>query len=76
MRGASHRVPRAVSVTPRQLEVLRSRFRCGSRKEGAHALGIKDQTARWHLARLCERLGVGNAEEAAYRLWLHDLWRD
>ena len=54
--------------------MLRARFRHGSRKEGAAALGISDMTARWHMEQLCERLGVGCAEEAAYLLWLRDLW--
>jgi DNA-binding CsgD family transcriptional regulator len=63
-----------MNITARQLEVLKSRFRHGSRKEGAASLGITDMTARWHLSALCKRLGVSNAEEAAYRLWLRDLW--
>lgn len=74
MREAGHRGPYRARITPRQLEVLRARFRLGSRKEAAAALGISDMTARGHIARLCERLGVSNAEQAAYRLWLRDLW--
>lgn len=65
---------RSRGITARQLEVLRARFRHGSRKEAAAALGIADQTARHHIARLCAHLGVSNSEEAAYRLWLRDLW--
>ena len=71
---AGHRGAYRGGITPRQLEVLRARFRLGSRKEAAAALGISDMTARGHINRLCERLGVANAEEAAYRLWLRDLW--
>ena len=71
---AGHRGAYRVGITPRQLQVLRARFRHGSRKEAAAALGISDMTARGHINRLCERLGVANAEEAAYRLWLRDLW--
>lgn len=74
MREGRHRGTYAKGITARQLEVLRARFRLGSRKEAAAALGISDMTARGHIARLCERLGVSNAEQAAYRLWLRDLW--
>lgn len=71
---AGHRGAYRVGITPRQLQVLRARFRHGSRKEAAAALGISDMTARGHINRLCQRLGVANAEEAAYRLWLAPLW--
>lgn len=71
---AGHRGAYRCGITPRQLEVLRARFRLGSRKEAAAALGISDQCARWHINRLCQRLGVSNATEAAYTLWLRDLW--
>lgn len=76
--GEGRHAPRRgpLRVTPRQVEVLRSRFRHGSRKEGAAALGITDMTARSHMEQLCRRLGVSNAEEAAYLLWLRDLWGD
>ena len=74
MREGRHHAPRPRGITPRQMEVLRARFRLGSRKEAAAALGISDMTARWHLARLCGLLGVSNTEQAAYRLWLRDLW--
>lgn len=63
-----------MTLTPRNIEVLKARFRHGSRKEGAASLGISDQSARWHMERICHVLGVGNAEEAAYVLWLQDLW--
>lgn len=61
-------------LTERQLEVLRSRFRHGSRKEAATSLGISEYTARGHIAEICARLRVSNTEEAAYVLWLRDLW--
>lgn len=73
-RDGRHRGTYVARITPRQMEVLRARFRLGSRKEAAAALGISDMTARGHISRLCERLGVSNAEQAAYRLWLRDLW--
>lgn len=73
-REGSHRATAPRLPTPRQVEVLRSRFRHGSRKEGAAALGIADQTARAHLQTLCRLLGVSSAYEAAYVLWLRDLW--
>lgn len=75
-RGGYHLGQRARGITARQIEVLKSRFQHGSRKEGAAALGISDRTARWHLVRLCERLGVDTAEQAAYVLWLRDLWSE
>ena len=74
LQGGSHRPKRTLKITSRQLEVLKSRFRHGSRKGGAAALGISDMTARWHMEQLCERLGVDTAEGAAYLLWLRDLW--
>lgn len=66
--------PSAARITPRNIEVLKARFRHGSRKEGAASLGIKDVSARWHITNICRALGVQNAEEAAYALWLRDLW--
>lgn len=74
--GRHHRPRTPPRPSARQLDVLRSRFRHGSRKEGAAALGIADATARYHIAELCRRLGVSNAEQAAYVLWLRDAWGD
>lgn len=61
-------------VSNRQLEVLRARFRYGSRKDAAVALGISEHTVRSHMERMCQRLGVNNAMDAVYVLWLRDLW--
>ena len=61
-------------VSNRQLEVLRARFRYGSRKDAAVALGISECTVRSHMERMCQRLGVNNAMDAVYVLWLRDLW--
>lgn len=71
-----HRGKYKKSITPRQIEVLKSRFIHGSRKEGARALGISEMTARWHIERLCEHLGVETAEQAVYILYLKDLWEN
>lgn len=71
------RLPKATGrhrLTARQLEVLRARFREGSRKDAAAALGITDISVRHHLTEICDRLGVSNSLEAAYVLWLRDLW--
>lgn len=76
MREGTHYRRRPLDPTPRQLEVLRARFRHGSRKEAAAALGIADVTARGHTTALLARIGATNAEEAAYLLWLRDLWGD
>lgn len=73
---ACHRGRYKKSITPRQIEVLKSRFIHGSRKEGARALGISEMTARWHIERLCEHLGVETAEQAVYILYLKDLWEN
>lgn len=73
-REGSHRATAPRLPTPRQVEVLRARFRLGSRKEAAAALGISGDTARVHMQALCRRLGVSSAYEAAYVLWLRDLW--
>jgi DNA-binding NarL/FixJ family response regulator len=62
--------------TERQLEVLRSLFREGSLKDVAVALGISTQTAKQHVHDLYVRLGVESSREAAYRLWLRDLWQE
>jgi DNA-binding NarL/FixJ family response regulator len=62
--------------TTRQLEVLRSVFREGSLKDAADALGISLQTVKRHTHELYTRLGVESSREAAYRLWLRDLWQE
>jgi DNA-binding NarL/FixJ family response regulator len=62
--------------TPRQLELLRALYRCGSAKEAGLTLGITRQTVKYHLADLYRRLGVSGAYEAAYALWLRDQWGD
>jgi DNA-binding NarL/FixJ family response regulator len=56
--------------------VLRSVFREGSLKDAADALGISLQTVKRHTHELYTRLGVESSREAAYRLWLRDLWQE
>jgi DNA-binding CsgD family transcriptional regulator len=63
-------------LSPRQIECLKERFRRGSRKDAAASMGITETTMRWHLTDAGERLGTTNAYEAAYVLWLRDLWGD
>mgnify|MGYP006921312337 CR=1 FL=1 len=74
---ASHRGPyRSRGITKRQMQVLEARFQHGSRKAAAAALGISEATVRGHMTRLCELLGVETVFQAAYVLWLRDLWGD
>ena len=74
--GHHNRKRESLPLTPRNIEALKARFREGSRKEGGRSLGIADVSMRWHMARVCRVLGVSNAEEAAYVLWLRDLWEE
>lgn len=61
-------------VTPRQMTILKECFRSGSQKDAAVALGVRLHTVKQHLTALYRNLGVENAWEAAYRLWLRDAW--
>lgn len=60
--------------TPRAMEVLRETFRRGTVKEAAQALAISHVTAKNHLSQVYRRIGVDTMAEAAYVLWLRDLW--
>lgn len=60
--------------SPRQMEVLRAVYRLGSHKDAAAALGVTAGTMKYHLAELYRRMGVENAYEAAYALWLREQW--
>ena len=53
-----------------------ARARHGTRKDAASAMGIADRTVRYHQAQAFARLGVETWAEAAYALWLRDLWGD
>ena len=74
--GRHYKKRAPLPLTQRNIEALKARFREGSRKEGGRSLGIADVSMRWHMARVCRVLGVSNAEEAAYVLWLRDLWEE
>jgi DNA-binding NarL/FixJ family response regulator len=60
--------------TAREVDLLRALYRTGSSKDAGVALGIARSTVKEHLSQLYRRLGVENAYEAAYALWLRDLW--
>ncbi len=62
--------------TAREMETIEALFRHGSRKDAARELHIKGRALQGRLHRLYERLGVETACDAAYVLWLRDLWGD
>lgn len=63
-----------MNPTPRQMETLTNLFRLGSLKDSARVMGVRDSTLKKHLSEAYRRLGVENAYEAAYQLWLRTAW--
>jgi DNA-binding NarL/FixJ family response regulator len=61
------RADEAVSISPRELEVLRLLARAQPNKAIATQLGISERTARTHVSNILRRLGLNSRTEAA--LW-------
>ncbi|HLW96940.1 MAG TPA: response regulator transcription factor [Solirubrobacteraceae bacterium] len=60
--------PRAIPLTPRQLEVLKLMAHGQSNEEIARRLGLQRNTVKFHISQIFRRLGVRNRIEAAARL--------
>jgi DNA-binding NarL/FixJ family response regulator len=57
--------PGAVSLTPRELEVLGMLSKGSANKEIARAIGVAEVTVKLHTRRILEKLGVRNRAAAA-----------
>ena len=66
MRCARWRQPARLTLTDRELDVLRSVTRGNGNKEIASQLGIAEPTVKAHLVRIFEKLGVENRTAAAH----------
>jgi DNA-binding NarL/FixJ family response regulator len=64
--------PRAIPLTPRQLEVLKLMAHGHSNEEIARRLGLQRNTVKFHISQIFRRLGVRNRIEAAARLLSED----
>jgi len=64
--------PRAIPLTPRQLEVLKLMAHGHSNEEIARRLGLQRNTVKFHISQIFRRLGVRNRIEAAARLLPED----
>ena len=60
--------PRAVLLTPRQLEVLKLMAHGHSNEEIAGRLGLRRNTVKFHISQIFRRLGVRNRIEAVAQL--------
>jgi DNA-binding CsgD family transcriptional regulator len=54
-------------LTPREIEVLELLAQGRSNKAIAAALGISDQTVKFHVAAICGKLGASNRTDASRR---------
>jgi len=63
---ARWRQPARLTLTDRELDVLRSVTRGNGNKEIASQLGIAEPTVKAHLVRIFEKLGVENRTAAAH----------
>jgi DNA-binding NarL/FixJ family response regulator len=64
----AHNAGGALPVTPRQLAAVRALVATGSRKGGAHELGISASTMRGNLQQARDRLGVQTTLQVVYAL--------
>ena len=58
---------RTMSLTPRELEVLRLVLDGVPSKQIAGRLGISDQTVKFHVSSICGKLGAANRTDAVRR---------
>ncbi len=58
------------------MEIIKARFRFGSRKEAALRLGISENAIRGHITVAIQRTGATNFLDMVYLLWLRHLWGD
>lgn len=59
--------PLAEPLTPREIEVLELLVEGLSNKTIGARLGISDQTAKFHVAAICGKLGAANRTDAVHR---------
>jgi DNA-binding NarL/FixJ family response regulator len=62
-----------LSLTPRELEVLRLMASGSSNGEIAQALWVTEQTVKFHLSNVYRKLRVGNRTEASHYAHMHGL---
>lgn len=59
--------PSAISLTPRERDVLGHLVRGSSNKQIAAALGVSERTVKFHVSAIFTKLGAGNRTEAVTR---------